>query len=210
MHDTTHSHVWHDLSILDLQHFWWCIIGQFPYVLRCSLIWVSSFVYMRHAAHHWCVSCHVPRWYLSIHLYICVMPLVFCHVTRGYVSRHPLICVTSLVDVCQVTSFLSGPKLMHDSFICVPWLIHLCDMPWLIHICDNTICTILEMTRSTCDMTASTCDLTQSLVHDSFICVTWLLHMCDVTHSNVRHHHMRYISHDSFDIWHDSFDMGHD
>ena len=48
----------------------------------------------------------------------------------------------------------------HDSFICVTWLIHMCDM-------------------------------THSYVwHDSFICVTWLIHMCDMTHSYV---------------WHDSF-----
>jgi len=48
----------------------------------------------------------------------------------------------------------------HDSFICVTWLIHMCDM-------------------------------THSHVwHDSFIYVTWLIHMCDMTHSHV---------------WHDSF-----
>jgi len=35
------------------------------------------------------------------------------------------------------------------------------------------------------------CDMTHSYVwHDSFICVTWLIHMCDMTHS--------YVSHDSF------------
>jgi len=32
------------------------------------------------------------------------------------------------------------------------------------------------------------CDMTHSCVwHDSFICVTWLIHMCDVTHSYVRY-----------------------
>jgi len=48
----------------------------------------------------------------------------------------------------------------HDSFICVTWLLQMCDATpsyeW----------------------------------HDSFICVTWLLHMCDATRSYV---------------WHDSF-----
>ena len=35
------------------------------------------------------------------------------------------------------------------------------------------------------------CDMTHSYVwHDSFICVTWLIHMCDMTHS--------YVCHDSF------------
>jgi len=44
----------------------------------------------------------------------------------------------------------------HDSFICVTWLIHICDM-------------------------------THSHVwHDSFTCVTWLIHMCDMSHSTGR------------------------
>jgi len=43
----------------------------------------------------------------------------------------------------------------HDSFTCVTWLIHMCDM-------------------------------THSHVwHDSFTCVTWLIHMCDMTHAHV-------------------------
>jgi len=43
----------------------------------------------------------------------------------------------------------------HDSFTCVTWLIHMCDM-------------------------------THSHVwHDSFTCVTWLIHMCDMTNSHV-------------------------
>jgi len=60
------------------------------------------------------------------------------------------------------------------SFICVTWLIHMCDMThsyvWhVIH--DNVIH-----------------DMTHSYVwHDSFICVTWLIHMCDMTHSYVWH-----------------------
>jgi len=52
----------------------------------------------------------------------------------------------------------------HDSFICVTWLIHMCDM-------------------------------THSYVwHDSFICVTWLMHM---THNSF----MSHVSHDSHDTW---------
>jgi len=45
--------------------------------------------------------------------------------------------------------------------------------------------------------------------HDAFICVTWLIHMCDVTHSYVRHDSLIYITHTcdkthSYE-WHDSF-----
>jgi len=48
----------------------------------------------------------------------------------------------------------------HDSFICVTWLIHICDM-------------------------------THSYVQqDLFVCVTWLIHIFDMTHSYVWHDSM--------------------
>jgi len=46
------------------------------------------------------------------------------------------------------------------------------------------------------------CDMTHSYVwHDSFICVTWLIHMCDKTHSWPIH--MRGVTHSY--VWHDLF-----
>ena len=60
------------------------------------------------------------------------------------------------------TREMTHPHVWHDSFICVTWLIHMCDMTpdicvtWLIHMCDVT--------------------------HS---CVTWLTQTCDVTHSYV-------------------------
>jgi len=44
-----------------------------------------------------------------------------------------------------------------DSFMCVTWLIHVCDMTY------------------------------SSVWHDSFMCVTWLIHMCDMTYSYEKH-----------------------
>ena len=57
-----------------------------------------------------------------------------------------------------------------DSFICVTWLIHVCDMT---HSCvwhDSFICVWVSHTsfRRRC------------VWRDSFICVTWLIHMCRV------------------------------
>jgi len=66
----------------------------------------------------------------------------------------------------------------HDSFICVPWLIHMCAMThsyvwhdsfifmtWLIHVC-----------------------------HDSFICVTWRILMYAMTNFNVWHDAFRCVT----------------
>ena len=56
------------------------------------------------------------------------------------------------------------------------------------------------------------CDMTHSYVwHDSFICVTWLIHMCDMIHAHVWHDsficvtrliHMCDMTHSY--VWHDS------
>ena len=77
----------------------------------------------------------------------------------------------------QVLLSVHDHYVWHDSFICVTWLIHMCDMThtyvWpLSHSCvarDSFVC----------------------VWHDSFICVTWLVHACDMPHSCV---------------WHDSFE----
>jgi len=86
-------------------------------------------------------------------------------VTHSYVWHDSCICVT-----------------LHDEFIRVTWLIHMCDMTpsYVWH--DSCICVtwFLHM-----------CDMTHSYVwHDSCICVTWLIHTCVMTHS--------YKCHDSF------------
>ena len=53
-----------------------------------------------------------------------------------------------------VMSHMTHPYARDDLFVCVTWLIHMCDM---------------------CEMTHS------YLRQDSCICVTWLIHMCDMT-----------------------------
>jgi len=64
----------------------------------------------------------------------------------------------------------------HDSFVCVTWLIHKCDMTHSYMWRDSFI-RVTELIHM--------CVTTHSYVcHDSFIC-TCLLHMCDVTHSHL-------------------------
>ena len=106
----------------------------------------------------------------------------------------------------------------HDSFICMTWLISQTqrvmspqslsagDMVTVSNYRDMT-----QITNSTSHVFNRVCDMTHSYVwHDSFICVTWLIHMCDMTHianstSHVsaesisgRHSHSQQLS------WHDS------
>jgi len=107
-----------------------------------------------------------------------------------------------------------------DSFICAPWLIHMCDMthpyvshdsftrvPWLIHMCATSICVtwLIHMYP----MTHSHGAVTHSYVrHDSFVCAPWFLHLCDSLKSDTScaTHVMAhlYLSHGTpiFESWH--------
>ena len=85
-----------------------------------------------------------------------------------------------LIHICDMTH----SYMWHDSFIYVTWLIHICDQTpvnvrfspsgaiWLIYM---HMAGFIHM-----------CDVTRSpMWHDSLICVTWLIHMCDMTHLHV-------------------------
>jgi len=79
------------------------------------------------------------------------------------------ICVTWLIRMCDMTH----SYVWHDSFTCVTWLIHMCDMTHSYVRHDTLICVTWH---------THMCDMTHSYVwHDSFICVTWLICVtCDV------------------------------
>ena len=64
--------------------------------------------------------------------------------------------------------------LWHGPFICVTWLIHLCDVNRSYAWHDSFVCVTWLINHS-------------YACHDSFICVTWLFHMCAMTHSYVWH-----------------------
>jgi len=107
----------------------------------------------------------------------------------------------------------------HGSFLCLTWLIHVCDMThsyvWHDSFCvwhDSLIC--LTWLIHVCDMTHSYVWTHSCVWHDSFICVTWLIHLCDITHPFVWHDSLTRVT-DSFIcdmtpststlMWHDTF-----
>ena len=128
------------------------------------------------------------------------------------------ICVTWRIHTCEMTR----SDAWHDSFICVTWLIHMCEIArlcmWHGYVCDmahSYTCCHFEHTfhrlRKYCRVRY--CQMAHSCVwHDSFVCVTWLIHMCDTTHSYVWHGsficvtwliHVCDMPHSY--VWHDSF-----
>jgi len=129
--------------------------------------------------------------------------------TRFYESH---VCLTRLTHLYRYV--------WHDSFTCVTWLIHMCDMThsyvwqdslicmtWLIHMCDTTHSYVWHDSFICLTRLTHMYDMTHPYVwHDSFICVTRLIHMCDMTHSYVWHDslirvkwliHMPYVRHES-------------
>jgi len=158
--------------------------------------------------------------FVCVCVLVCVLsilctPRYMCDMTHSCVWHDSL---TPRTSYARVNSHLEVTHwyVWHDSFIWVTWLIHTCVI-WLIHMCDMThsyvwhdsrTCTHLEgsflwydpfinimWSKHTRDMTHSCvtwliqiCDMTHSYVwRDSLIQVTWLTHTWDMTNPRVRH-----------------------
>jgi len=99
------------------------------------------------------------------------------------------ICVTWLIHMCDMTH----QYVWHDSFICETWLIHNCDMTHSDVWHDSFISVTWRIhvwyhAFTRVPWLIHTCDMTHSHVcHDSFTRVPWLIHTCAMTHSHVCH-----------------------
>jgi len=186
---------------------------------------LHRFIHMRDMTHSyvWCDS------------FLCVTWLVhMCDVTRSFVWRDSFICVTWLIRMpSQVHAYVCDDwsYLWRDSFICVTWLIDTChshvwqgsrsfmgeckhsstrrhrplnlfiSLKWPIYMCNVTRCICVAGLALICRRVfpwndlftritwlVHMCDVTHSYVwRNSFIRVTWFIHMCDVSHSCVWH-----------------------
>jgi len=107
----------------------------------------------------WCLL------YVCYHLFMCMTRLIHTSNTIDLYVRHASFtytilpihmrdesfkCAIWIVYMCDITR----PFLCRGSFICVTWLIRICDK--LVYVCD--------MTHS-------------NVWHGSFLCATWLIHM---------------------------------
>ena len=133
-----------------------------------------------------------------------------CDMTHAYALHASFICVTD--------SYEGGPVLClcpYQDYIIhmiVTWRIHTLG----IHMCEEGPCSASASTGHSyvcrdayihwATRLIHMCDMTHTYVcHDAFICVTWLIHICDMTTWRT---HVCDMTHAY--VWHDAFKCGND
>jgi len=134
----------------------------------------------------------IDNTYTHLHVHINIQPHVRTYIPPSRVTG------SRAIQTLTPGPFASRAVCVrHYLFICVPWLINMCDMTHAYVWHDSCICATWLI---------HICDMTHSYVwHDSFVCLTWLIHVCDMrlihmydmrlihtcdmTHSFVSHSH---------------------
>ena len=118
------------------------------------------------------------------------MSLILCVTWMSHLTCAKCLRVTCHVcdkSMCDMTH----SRVRHDSWLCVTWLIYVCDVThaehrqfWedrrLYHSHLREKCLCVTRLPHVCDMTHV------YMWHDSFTCATWLMSICDMTHLRVR------------------------
>ena len=193
-----HSHLMWMYTVSDVTHMHTC------HVCECTHVYI-----------HVCTCTFVAHVYTCVwrDVFMRVKWIIhMCDVTYSCAWHDSFWCVTWLIHMCDITH----SYVWHDPFICATELIHMCDMThprvtWLNNMqhdmlshgthlescCRHTYEWVMSHILMRHDMLSHGTHLkmcamtqTQDVCHDSSICMTWLIHMCDVTHPYV---------------WHDSF-----
>jgi len=176
MHDMTHSSVQHDAFI----HATWLMH-----------IWDMTHLYAGHdtfTSATWRIDqCDMTHSYMRHRSCICATWLIYTRdMTHLSVWHDAFIHAIWLVHTCNMTHF----SVRHGSFVSATWCIHMCNMThsyvrhdafmcvtWLIH--PNKVGG--RASREVARRKAL------ALRRSISICETWLVRMCDTTHSYVRH-----------------------
>ena len=178
-----------------------------------SYVWHDSFICVTWLI-HMCDMTH----YVWRDLSMCV---IFCHVKHD----EWFICATWLIHMCKMThsyvwhnSIDYAMYVWHDIYKCAMSRRLISQVTHIWHSLIQRNGAFSTWTSGGFDSKSHwhacatwlihMCDMTHSYVqHDSFICVSWLIHMCYMTHSYVWHDSFIFVTWlmtDSY-VWHDSF-----
>jgi len=203
MCDMILSHVWHGTP----GHHWWGILWVCRFIHRCDTTpsyGVDTMSRLFKMIGLFCKRALQKRRYSAKEPYNCKEPtnrshricaiwlIHTCAMTHSYVWHDSLICVTWLIPTCN----MPRSYVWYDSFICVT---RLPSMGWVrivgsfklqVSFAEYSLFYRALLQKRPMILRSQLIVATPYVWHDSFLHVTWLIHMCDMTHSYV---------------WHDSF-----
>jgi len=189
--------------------------------------WVMSHTNMQQSMTWEYVTAHIwmTLWYLGHDSFIYVIWLIdICDMTHSYMWHDSSIYV--LTEICHIGVWVMSHRctvqfgapvwhdsllfiwhMWHDSYTCVTWLNHICDMARSYVWHDSLICDLREIRHiGMCNMShGCTVQLgtpawhdsllfTWPMWHDSYTCVTWLIHIRDIAHSHIWHDSSTYVT----------------
>jgi len=212
MWDMTHWYVWHDSLTCET----WLIDvcnGALIYdtVMHDSFMCVTWIIDMCDMTHScaWLDSFMSVTWLTHV-----------CDMTHSCMWHDSLICVwyEALIHDALILTFVTSVMshstrnicvplacVWHDSLICVTWLIHVCDMTHSYVCIMNYSYTTHSFIRLWLSVTSrSTPNIRVPFAcvwHDSLMCVTWLILVCDLTHSYVCDMKHWYMTHSCICLW---------
>ena len=139
--------------------------------------------------------------------------VTFDNVLRIIVIRNDEWVMSHMTESCLMSHmWISHVTHMNESCLTYEWVM---SQLWMSHVsCMNESCLTYEwvmshiwMSHVSHDwvMSHMTCLMLSYVTHDPFMCVTWLIHICDMTHSYVRHdsvsrYHTWHTTHSC--VWH--------
>jgi len=168
-------------------------------------IYIDAYLCMyKHIHIFWGVEIYIHTSGCVTHIMCHWVSMVVAHVNVSFVTWLIRDMTHSYVNTSVTWLIRMWMRVWHDSFVCVPELMHMCDMThayvwhdscicvtWLVHMCDMTHAYVWHDSCICVTWLMHMCDMTHAYVwHDSCICVTWLMHMCDMTRA--------YVCHDSY------------
>jgi len=173
----THSHVWHDLFTCGTWLTGDCDLCRDRRLLKRLLMYVTCDIHVyvcMYVCMHACAC-------MCACMYVCMFATCMC------LLRRLLMYVTWLIYMRHLTQ----SYVWHDSFTCVTRLIH---MPYVTdsHVSLDSQAAVKSVVTDVGEMVLAQDDeqvasnawhdsMTRSYVwHDSFVCVTWLVGMCDM------------------------------
>jgi len=140
---------------------------------------------------------------------VCDMTFLLCYTLSYHTYEHAIVhmrtnesCRT-LIQMCDLTCHVAE-KTWHDWFICVTWLIDMCDASWSVRMCDM-VCSCMWHDAGITTHSHVRYDSCGCVQHDAFTCVTWLsthatwrFHVYDAPYLHVNKASLFYALHDSF------------